>query len=56
MTKRTPTPRLELAEPEAQPDPVLERITDPVAREVYRRKLELGIAGRRFTEREAPHG
>ena len=42
MSDREKRAQLQPVEP-TEPDPVLDRITDPVAREVYRKKLELGI-------------
>lgn len=49
----TPTPRLQLVSLEAPeppaPDETLARITDPRAREVYRKKVELGIERDTFT-------
>lgn len=35
---------------ERRPESPLDRITDSVAREVFERKLELGIAGDDFTD------
>lgn len=35
---------------ERRPESPLDRISDPVAREVFERKIELGIAGDDFTD------
>lgn len=47
MSDRTKRPRTQLQPHEPTPEHpdagVLERITDPLAREIYRKKLELGI-------------
>ena len=53
--RRDVHPQLAPVEPPPESDPVLERITDSLAREVYRRKAELEIRGEDFIDHQREH-
>lgn len=54
MTDRKKRTQLQPVEP-TEPDPVLAKITDPVAREIYRKKVELGMERDPFMDRCLEH-